>query len=238
MKQIMIGKRVFSNPQRFAVCAPDGLPIKEYYKEVFEEIFVFYHPFIKPESIDYELFKPDTYPNRNEIRENCVVVTWKQFLKLSGIESFRKLDVGLRTNINGLREEYQDENIAQMIKNTCRDKKIGEPTEGLFPYFIMDNLLKGIKALGHNWIWCGNEFATERKLTFIDDIITDNNLLDQCKNLFTNDHHLLITTHWDSHFSLLCSGKSTVEQLVNYCNLEGFYCTDQTEIYWSLSQNN
>lgn len=116
VKQIMIGKRVFSDPQRFAVCSPDSLPIKEYYKDVFEEIFVFYHPFIKPESIDYELFKPDTYPNRNEIRENCVVVTWKQFLKLSGIESFRKLDMGLRTNINGLRVAYQDENIARMIQ--------------------------------------------------------------------------------------------------------------------------
>ncbi len=55
------------------------------------------------------------------------------------------------------------------------------------------------------------------------------------RNLFTHDHNILITTHWDSHFSLLCSDKETVEQLVNSSGLEGFYCSEETKMYWSLA---
>ncbi|HLU22101.1 MAG TPA: hypothetical protein VKZ77_06415, partial [Bacillaceae bacterium] len=64
----------------------------------------------------------------------------------------------------------------------------------------------------------------------------DNNKLDDGKNLFTHDNSILITTHWDSHFSLLCSDRQTLKHLVTTCNLEGFYCTEATEIYWSLSE--
>ncbi|KON89952.1 hypothetical protein AF332_26085 [Sporosarcina globispora] len=38
-------------PHRYAVCADEYIPIKEFYKGVFEEIFVFYHPFIRPKVI-------------------------------------------------------------------------------------------------------------------------------------------------------------------------------------------
>lgn len=231
----MTEERIFSDPHRYAICAPESLPIKEYYKGVFEEIYIFFNPFIKPKTIDYKLFYTNSNPTRNEVRDNCEIVTWQQFLTLSGIESFKKLDVGLRTNILGLRKEYENENIAKVIRDTCRNEEIAEPTEGFFPYFIMDHLLMGIKSIGHNWIWCGDEFASERKLKFINDIIKDNNMLDQCKNLFTNDNQILITTHWDSHFSLLCSDTNTVEYLVDFCELEGFYCTDSTEIYWSIT---
>lgn len=51
---------------------------------------------------------------------------------------------------------------------------------------------------------------------------------------FTHDNELLVTTHWDSHFSMLCSDKETIERIVKHCDLEGFYCDDQTEIYWSV----
>lgn len=100
----------------------------------------------------------------------------------------------------------------------------------------MNNLLKSIKTIGHEWIWHGDEFCTERNLAYIDDFIDNNNLLEDAKpNLFTHDHRILITTHWHSHFSLLCSDKETVEQLVNTSGLEGFYCSEKTEIYWSLT---
>ena len=52
--------------------------------------------------------------------------------------------------------------------------------------------------------------------------------------MFTHDNELLVTTHWDSHFSMLCSDKETIERIVKCCDLEGFYCDNKTEIYWSL----
>lgn len=227
--------RLLPEPHRYAICAPEGMPIKEFYTGLFEEVFVFFHPFIKAKTNDFDLFNPDTDKSRNELQKNCEKLTWTQFLTLTGIDSYKQLDIGLRTSISGLREEYQDQNTAELIHKTCREKLISAPSEGSFPETIMNGLLEAIKITGHEWIWLGDEFCTERKLMYIDDLIRDNNLLGQGKNLFTHDNGMLITTHWDSHFSLLCSDKKTVEQLVNSSELEGFYCNEKTKIYWSLS---
>lgn len=231
----MENTRVLPEPHRYAVCAPEGMPVKEFYKGVFEEVFVFFHPFIKPKTSAYDLFDPASDTNRSEIRKNCEAVAWKQFLTLAGIDSYKQLDIGLRTSISGLREEYQDVRMAELIHKTCRENEMSAPSEGCFPEIIMNELLEALKTLGHEWLWFGDEFCTERKLMYIDELARDNNLLDQGKNLFTHDNGILITTHWDSHFSFLCSDKKTVEQLVRVSGLEGFYCNEQTKIYWSLS---
>jgi len=51
---------------------------------------------------------------------------------------------------------------------------------------------------------------------------------------FTKDNKILITTHWDSHCSYLCSSREIVNRIVTETNLEGFYCTSKTEVYWGL----
>lgn len=111
--------RVLPAPHKFAVCAPDDMPIKSYYQGIFDEVFIFFHPFIKPKLIDYEQFEPGTYPGKNDIIEKCELVTWKEFLNISGIESFRKLDVGLHTRSIGLKKQYSDESTAQLIQDAC-----------------------------------------------------------------------------------------------------------------------
>ena len=55
-------------------------------------------------------------------------------------------------------------------------------------------------------MWVADEFGTERKLTWIEDLI-EKDLVPSHGCVFTHDHSLLITTHWDSHCSLLCSSK-------------------------------
>lgn len=74
------------------------------------------------------------------------------------------------------------------------------PSEGCFSEIIMNELLDAFKTLGHEWLWFRDEFCTERKLVYIDELVRDSNMLDQDKNLFTHDNGILITTHWDSHF--------------------------------------
>ena len=80
----------------------------------------------------------------------------------------------------------------------------------------------------------GDEFGSERKQEYLDDLWKSDELEWNRKNLFTHDNELLVTTHWDSHFSMLCSDKETIERIVKSCGLEGFYCDNKTEIYWSL----
>ncbi|WP_343842218.1 DUF2711 family protein [Salinibacillus aidingensis] len=181
-----------------------------------------------------DLFKPSSYPSNNEIIEDCEIISWEKFLKLSGIRSFKQLDIGLQTGILRLKEEYQDKKTVQLIENTCIKEGIIEPVEGLFPPLVMNKLLKSIKRLGYNWMWIGDEFGTERKLEYIDDFVSHSDMLNKGKNLFTHNHNILITTHWDRHLSLLCSDKKTVEYLVESCSLEGFYCNKSTQINWSM----
>ncbi len=232
----MANAKSLPEPHRYAVCAYEDMPIKEFYEGVFEDVFIFYHPFIKPRTIGYERFMPDTYPTRMEIMEHCEAVTWENVLKLTGIPDAAQLDIGLRSLIYGLKKEFANDETAKIIANICEQEKIVCPTEGLFPEIIMAGLLESIKNLGHDWIWCGDEFCTERKLEYTEDLIKDLDLLHrERRNLFTHDQSILITTHWDSHFSMLCSDKATLKKIVEECQLEGFYCNDHTEIYWSLS---
>lgn len=231
----MTKMRVLPEPDRYAVCAPDGNSIKDYYKGVFEEVFLFYHPFIKPKTIDYKLFESNTYPSRNDIIKNCEILTWTQFLEISTIKNYRQLDIGLRTLISGLNKKFANDDIAKVIQDVCENKEIVVPSEGCFPELLLTGLLENIKKEGYEWIWYGDEFCTERKLEYIDELVEDYNAFQNHPiNLFTHDHKILLTTHWDSHYSMLCADKNTVNKLVESCNLEGFYCSEHTEIYWSL----
>jgi len=230
--------RELPEPHKYAFCASEDMPIKDFYKGFYDEVFVFYHPFIKPLSIDYELFEPETYPGKNDIIEKCEMVTWKQFLSLSGIESYTHLDIGLRTRILGLKKEFANEWTSKKIQATCEKNKLIAPTEGFFPEFLMNKVLLSIKREGHDWIWVGDEFCTERKLEYIDDLVNDNNALrNEHLNLFTHRNEILLTTHWDSHFSMLCSDKNTINKIVESASLEGFFCNEKTEIYWSLQNS-
>ncbi|BCB04170.1 DUF2711 family protein [Bacillus sp. KH172YL63] len=228
--------RILPEPYRYAVCAEAGMPIKEFYKGEFEEVYIFFHPFIKPVTIDYELFNPDTYPLRRSVLEHCREVTWNEFMIKSGLSSTSEVDIGLRTIICGLNKKYENKAYANLILEACEDHKIVYPAEGLFPDHSVNDLLAALQQEGYEWIWCGDEFCTRRKLEYIEDCREDNGtILDrECRNLFTHDHKILITTHWDSHFSMICGEKDTIKRMVEASNLEGFFCDEKTEIHWSL----
>ncbi len=153
-------------------------------------------------------------------------------MRLSGLESIKKVDIGLRTDILGLSEKFADESAAKLIGDICEENKIILPCEGYFPELLINKILHSVQRLGHDWIWGGDEFCTERKLEYIDDLIKEDDI--KYRNLFTHDHKLLLTTHWDSHYSLLCSDKKTIDYIVKECRLEGFFCNEETEMYWSV----
>lgn len=229
----MEGNRVLPDPHRYAVCAYEDVAIKEFYNGVFNEVFILFHPFIRPVSIDSELFYPETYPDKFQIINNCVIVTWKEFLSLSGMNSYEELDIGLRTRILGLNKKYENKKLEEIINYVSKKNKLIPPSEGLLPDILINKLLEAIKIEKYDWIWVGDEFGTERKLEYIDDLINKDTLARH--NLFTHDNSILITTHWDSHFSMICSNdKKKIDRIIKACNLDGFYCDDNTETYWSI----
>ena len=83
--------------------------------------------------------------------------------------------------------------------------------------------------LGYQWVWVGEEFGTERKLKWIEDLDTTEIYPHGC--IFTSDRQILLISHWDSHCTFLCFSRDKIERLVEEANLEGFYCTPKTQVY-------
>jgi hypothetical protein len=84
-------------------------------------------------------------------------------------------------------------------------------------------VLLSIQGLGYQWVWVGDEFGTERKLYWIDDLKNQ-----ECgptsgrKNVFTPDKRVLWTTHWDSHFSFLVPPRVVLAASKNRIALRDF----------------
>ena len=177
-----------------------------------------------------ERFCPSKWPEKHEIINGCDSISWQEILKLSGLNSLSDIDVGLRTSIGGLKKELSNEQFSKKLAE-LEDQNIIHPQEGDIPPLLENRLLKTIKKLGHNWLWVGDEFSTERKLHWIDDLV-ENDEIPSHGCIFAHDHSLLVTTHWDSHCSFLCSSKENIKKILSLESFEGFYCTQKTEVYW------
>lgn len=228
-------ERIIPEPDRYASCPVEGR-VLEYYEGDFEAVFILLHPFIRPISIESSRFYPDSYPEKAELLVTCEKVPWSEVMLKGGFSSFAEIDVALRTRILGLKSEYEDKDLAARLDSTTESLGIVPPSEGDLPPLLQNELYEALQGLGYTWLWVGDEFCTERKLRWIDDL----KVQDVCrghKNLFTPDRSVLLTTHWDSHFSFACASREQLETLVSFGSFEGFWCEPQTEVYWSVSQD-
>ena len=221
-------------PDIYASCPLDG-KVLEYYAGTFEAVYVCLNPFIKPISIDVAEFLPGAWPDRARITANCKAVCWAEVAQLAKLPSLAAVDIGLRTGIRGVKKELENSDYAGAIEALIETHGILAATEGLFPELLHDEILQSIRGLGYEWLWVGDEFCTERKLHWIDDLTNQDRGLTQSRyNVFTPDKQLLWTIHWDSHFSFLCSSREDLTTIQSMSGLEGFFCTPSTGAYWSV----
>ena len=230
-----MAERILPTPDAFATCPFDGR-ILEYYAGTFEAVYVLLHPFMDATAIGTEQFKPGTYPSRACITKNCIAISWAEVAKRTGLPSIAAVDVGLRTSILGLKPEFLNRDYAARIESLPESGQILPPDEGGFSDLLHDRVLLSIQSLGYDWVWVGDEFGTERKLHWIDDLKNQESgpTSCRCKNVFTPDKGLLWTTHWDSHFSFLCSSMRNLVAIQESYAFEGFFCDPNTEVFWSL----
>lgn len=223
-------KRVLPTPEKFASCPSDG-KVLSFYEGQFEAVYVMLHPFLKPTSLDIERFCPDKWPTKQEIIDHCAAISWQEMITLTNLSSLADIDIGLRTSIGGIKKELSNIEAADELYSLTEKMGLIHPTEGQLPPLLENRLFSAIKKIGHHWLWVGDEFGTERKLQWIDDLIEKDEIPPHgC--VFTHDHDLLVTTHWDSHCSFLCSSKEVIEKIQSEECFEGFYCTPKTEVYW------
>jgi hypothetical protein len=223
--------RVLPKPERFASCPDDGR-ILEYYHQQFESVYVLLHPSLKPLTIALERFCSDDRPGDNEILEGVTPVTWSEIISQSQFENIQQIDIALRASISGIKSELMRQDLSEILDKYNEENRTLSPEEGDLSLFILYRLLKAVKRTGVNYLWVGDEFATERKLTFIEDITGEEIPYHGC--LFTHDHTLLVTTHWDCHCSFLCSSRKTIDEILAHDKFEGFFCTEKTHVFWGL----
>lgn len=227
-------ERMMPAPDVYATC-PSGGRVLDYYSGVFEAVYVCLNPFIRPISIPLERFTSETYPNRQELNAGCEPVSWETVRQASGLPSIAAMDVALRTEILGLWKEFQNKEYEQQLSVTAHAMGLISPPEGAHSDFHHDLVLSMFQELGHQWVWVGDEFCSERKLHWIDDLKAEEEPVIQWHcNVFSPDKSLLWTVHWDSHFSFLCGSQKDLEAVQVATRVEGFFCKAETEVYWSI----
>jgi hypothetical protein len=228
-----VTERVWPLPDAYASCPGDG-PLLSYYAGVFDSVFVSLSPFIKPVSIPTALFTPATYPDRAQICAGCESVGWEEVRQKAGLPSISALDIALRTRISGLRPQFANQEFAALLEQAERDLGVISPLEGEHSDLLHNTVLGIFQALGHKWVWVGDEFSTERKLHWIDDLRkSQSSVIKGHCNVFAPDKSILWTVHWDSHFSFLCSREGKLQFADVESKLEGFFCEANSEVYWS-----
>lgn len=224
-----------SKPERdkFASCPDDG-NILDYYKGQFDSVYVLLTPFIKPITFDMEQYDPLTWDYKHEIIEGCEPILWQEILRLTNLKDIAEIDIGLRTSIGSLKEEYKNKEFSVQLGKLFYDYKISQPVEGYISEFLENRLFYAIKSLGYTSLWVCDEWDSKRQLYSIDELINGDELR-AADCVFTPDKSLLLTSHWDSHCSFLCANRPILEKILAFDTFEGFYCTDKTEVYWGFS---
>ncbi len=213
-------------------CTEEG-KIKEYFGNKFEAAFICLFPFIECAKIPVSRFGTDDAPTNLEIFRNCKPVKWSEIVSKLALKSIGELDIGLRTCIHGLKKELCDEVLADKIC-ALESQSIIEPWEGEVSPFIAFPFLNFLKAKGYGTVLCTNEFSAQIQKLPVGDILQDKTEIDFIQNIETEDEKILLSTHWDSHFSVLLSSEKLVREFISAYNIEGFFCDENTEIYWSL----
>lgn len=226
-------ERILPEPDRYAVCPLDG-NILSFYDGVFEAAYVLLNPFIRPVSISADRYIDGVDLSPSDIVRSCEAVNWNDVQELAGLLSWAEIDVALKTSIGALLREYSRRDLSEKLMTSLKSHQIFPPEEGNFPELTQGQVLAFIQSLGHEWLWLGDEHCTERKLHWIEDLKPPMATTDLIRSsVFTPDKSILWTVHWDSHFSLFCSTRENVDRLSRWPGLEGFPCTQDTDVFWS-----
>lgn len=224
--------RVQPPPDPYASCPGDG-PILPFFKGHFQAAFVALHQFLRPVSSAALGEATRLESSYSEIVATHSPVSWTEVLAATGFDGIADLDLALRTSISGLKAQYERRDLAERLATTMRVQGLETPLEGEPCPFVQGKLLSGLHSDGHRWVWIGDEFCSERKLHWLEEVqATPSPFPHPC--LFTPDKRFLITSHWDSHYTLFCGPEVDLVRLCAARGVEGFLCEPTTEVFWSL----
>ncbi|MDN5513291.1 DUF2711 family protein [Acinetobacter sp.] len=221
-------------PEIYASYPYDG-KILEYYKGVFEAVYIILHPFYRGVTLNLNTESFEHWPNDEALRKGCEIITWKQVIELTDFENISQIDIGLRTLTRDLDLNHQNQIYASMFKKLRCEAGITYPDETrIISPFLSHAMLSCVQKLGYSKLWLGEECSYLPPILHdLDELLLTQQTY-HCN--YTEDHQLLFATHWDSHYTFLCSSKKLIDQILIIHPFEGFFCTPNTEVYWGLHE--
>lgn len=226
--------RIVPTAAKYASCPYDG-EVLAFYAGQFESVCVLLHPFMRPTNLDIERFCHASWPSKQEIVSACEAVSWREILHLMNFQSLSEIDIALRTSIGELNENYAKQVLSEKLCAVTAQNVLVHPQEGELPPLLENKLYAALKQIGHKWLWLSDELSMEHKLHWIDDLMIGDEIPVH-GHVFAHDHSFLVTTHWDSHCSFLCASKALIEKVLAASPMDGFYCTSNTQVFWSVHE--
>lgn len=220
-------------PDPYASPPRDGR-VLEHYGSHFEAVLVALHPFLRRNLVPREKGKGDRPSIHRKTLKCYEPVTWTMVLDESGLNSIQEIDLALQTMISGLSAECSRQDLAARLEKFLSESGLEEPGTTEICPFIQLRVLQTLRQEGYSWVWVGDEFSTERKLQWIEDVEGES-LRFPGGCLHTPDKKFAVGYHWDTHFTFVAGGRSDLERIADLAGLEGFFCRDDTQVYWSLS---
>jgi len=210
-------------------CPEFGQAILPYYENKFESGFIILQPFTKYRNQDRKLFEDEEWPKSSNIIKLLQPLSWQYIINEFSFKSIEELDYALLSWIHAIFSK--DEKLAQKIE-LIRSENIFEPSNGVFDEFLFQIFIEILSEEGYKSVRIADEFFdTVQELTIKNAKNQDDFLFP--RNIYSPDEKILFTVHWDSFFVIFLGSKELIEKYTTKHKLEGFWCNQETDVFWS-----
>lgn len=164
---------------------------------------------------------------------------WRALCDRAGFADHCALDRALRTQIGGLKAQFEDKPGAARLERYCRENHLFPPTAGYFQPVMQQALAELFQRAGIDPLWVAEEFGDDEILQPLSAMRGDEpwDSADGMphygvRRLFAPDRSLFAWVHWDSFFTVILGTEMRLRDLNLASLFEGFWCSEETHVYW------
>jgi hypothetical protein len=174
------------------------------------------------------------------MKSQGIAISWREVATAIGFDDLRRMDRALRTNILGLKREFEDADAADQLVAHCMQAGIFLPTAGDFQPVHQRRLGELFVRTGTEQVMLGDEFGEETNLGPLSSL-TDSapwpaDLEGMPKwplrRIYHPDASLLAVVPWDHFFMVLAMTDERKAQVCPESLFEGFWADSETTTAW------
>lgn len=212
--------------------------ILDYYKASFDAVFIVLHPlFINHTKIDFNNYK-HPWPSKENIQE-FKMVSWADLISTGVFRNIYEIDLAHKTLDHCINKKNYRLDLSDKLLHLLNELHYYPALLGDMPKHLENPILTALQKIGCPKIKIYDEFLNKPvQQVSIEEACADSLIPSHGHIGPEKGRDFLITTHWDSHFSFICGSRDFIDNFLTICPLEGFFCREETEVYWSLYAEN